>query len=252
MKKALILCAVAFIIISLCSCAADTQPQNETKQESISYTSTANESEIRADDGTLVYKASVTYPEVRISGNKASQERINAYLKQEANKILSPEKDYIAEYESYKADGLDYFSNAEISVAITDLYSDDKIISFNVDSYVHEACAISSYEYKSGLCFFKESGEKLELKNLTSDTTAFNTKLAQIVTASLAQMEKDGKIADVSTDDALNLINSHEFLWTLDGETLTVIFPTGSVAPNYLGSIEIPVKLEELVETINI
>lgn len=250
MKKSLILCTILFIIISLCSCGAGTQPQNEAKQEGISFSGTADEAEIRADDGTLVYKASVAYPEITINGNEASQKKINAYFEQEISKILSPEKDYISEYESYKADGLDYFSNAEISVAITNLYSDDKIISFTVDSYIHEACAISGYEYKSGLCFSKESGEKLELDNLATDTAEFNSKLIKAVTASLAQMEKDGKIADVSTDDALNSIISREVFWTVDGETLTVIFPTGSIAPNYLGSIEIPVKLEEFDGTI--
>ena len=246
MKKSLILCTILFIIISLCSCSASTQPQNETEQENISFSGTADEAEIRADDGTLVYKASVVYPEITINDNTASQKKINAYFEQEINKILSPEKDYTAEYESYKADGLDYFSNAEISVAITDLYTDGRIVSFQVDTYIHEACAISGYEYKSGLCFSKESGEKLELDDLTNDSAELNAKLVQTVTESLAQMEKDGKIADVSTDDALNSIISREVFWTLDGEILTAIFPTGSIAPNYLGSIEIPVKLEDL------
>lgn len=246
MKKSLVLCTILLIILSLCSCGTTNQPQNEAEQENISFSSTADEAEIRADDGTLVYKATVAYPEIAINDNTASQKKINAYFEQEINKILSPEKDYIAEYESYKADGLDYFSNAEISVAITDLYSDDRIISFRVDTYIHEACAISGYEYKSGLCFSKESGEKLELDDLATNTAELNTKLVQTVTESLAQMEKDGKIADVSTDDALNSIISREVFWTLDGEILTVIFPTGSIAPNYLGSIEIPVKLEEL------
>ncbi len=252
MRKTLILCTVVFMIISLCSCGAGTQPQEGTDLESITYSSTAKEAEISADDGTLVYKASVVYPEITINDNKASQEKINTYFEQEANKILSPEKDYIGEYESYKADGLDYFSNAEISVAITNLYSDDKIISFSVDSYIHEACAISDYEYKSGLCFLRESGEKLRLEDLTNDTAALDAKLAETVTALLAQREKNAEITDVSTDDALASINSHEFFWTIDGETLTVIFPSGSIAPNYLGSIEIPVKLEEFNGIISI
>ncbi len=252
MKKALILCTIALIVLSLCSCSADNTKENKTNPEKTVFNSISDKAEIHADDGTLVYKASVVYPEITMTDNKPSQEKINGYFKQEASKILSPEKDYVAEYESYKSDGLDYFSNAEISVVITNLYSDDKIISFTADFYVHEACAISSYEYKSGICFLKESGEKLELEALTSDVTAFNSKLAQTVTASLTQMENNSEIAGVSTDDALNMINSHEFFWTLDGETLTVIFPTGSIAPNYLGSIEIPVKLEEFSEIISI
>lgn len=192
----------------------------------------SEEKKITADDGTVVYTGSVSYPELTGAADKESvYDMINAAIGEIVKTITEPEFDYIAEYNDFVARGADYFSGASYSISFSQSFRDDERLSFRLDYYNHGACAVRDTEDIKGITFSLKTGDTLALDDITGNMTVLKEMIKEECRVQFARAGNDGEPIEYSKEELDYAVDSGEFSWYLTEENLVILFEPGSIAP---------------------
>lgn len=254
-KRQFIILLTVLLLFTLPACEKkpdDTQPSQPAASDGEKTKAVSDSVELKADDGTVVYRASVNYPEIILKEAPQIQDTINNELKKEADKLLKPEFDFAAEYGEYKAEGLDYFCCADYSMNGEVTRLDADFISVRFDMNIRNACAISDESAVCGATFSASDGNRLSLSDLAPEDEGFIPAVTESVINSLNKMKDSGELSSLSTDTAAELISSGDCGWYLTDSGLVITYASGSVCPAAFGAVEVPVASAEISDYLAI
>lgn len=256
---ALALCLSLTLGLACCAGSTAPDPQNQSTTskalsrvwDSVTITMQSDSSEQKAADGTVVYRGSASYPQVKIKGNAAAGNKISAFFLSEIQYIIKPTDDFAAEYEEYISQGLDYFSSNEFSLNTRTLRADERIIAFEVELCRYYAGAIHEEIMKNGVCFSTQTGEVLSFSDLAPDEAAFKGFLIERLCDEVSSSYDSNALFSDCLDSIAEQVGSNELCWGLTEDALHIYFNPYIIAPYAQGIIEIDLPFTDLKEYLN-
>lgn len=227
---------------------ADESEQDAADGQTHSYVTLdwqTNETSDTAEDGTLLYTGTCTYPVVSIEGNQAAADNINASIQEYVTAFHSDtsiqsfaREDYVPENPAFIA------YNSDLSFAAR--RSDSNVISFEAVFYAYSGGAHGNYG-TVGLNYDTRTGEPIGFAELgedaasfRADTFAFNRALAD--TPAYQEKMYDGS----PSDEELEAVLYAEDAWFLSTSGLTFISNPYALGPYAAGAIEFTIPYDEL------
>ncbi|MDE5931897.1 MAG: DUF4163 domain-containing protein [Lachnospiraceae bacterium] len=197
-----------------------------------------------AEDGTLLYSSTCTYPVVSIEGNQAAADNINASIQGYVTAFRNDtsiqsfaREDYMPETPAFIA------YNSDLSFAAR--RSDSNVISFEAIFYAYSGGAHGNYG-TVGINYDTRTGEPISFAELgedadtfRADTFAFNRALAD--TPSYQE-----KMYDVPSDEQLESVLYAGDKWFLSTSGLTFISNPYELGPYAAGALEFTIPYSEL------
>lgn len=200
-----------------------------------------------AEDGTLLYTGTCTYPIISIKGNQAAADNINASIQGYVTAFNSDTSIQSFARENYVPEdtGFIAYSN-DLSFAAR--RSDSNVISFEAVFYAYSGGAHGNYS-TVGLNYDTRTGEPIGFAELgenadsfRADTFAFNRALAD--TPAYQEKMYDGSPSDEQLEEVLYA----EDAWFLSTSGLTFISNPYALGPYAAGAIEFTIPYDELAK----
>lgn len=266
--------------------SAQTEQQTDTSAETTAETETAVQSkgsgylpdnisveyyvtnhDSYADDGTLLYIASFTRPQITITDNKAAQDKINAYMTEMEKAYMEQTKEFdkrsLESYKDYREVETYPYNNGyskdkkwdenydgyEAYKSVQGELMNDEFISFKVEDYEMIAGAANATVIIQGITFDAKTGDPIGLPDI------FKKDMAGALTfiEGKVQEKLETQYKDVLFDDYKEHIGDFEAMnggsdWYLTDEGFTAVLQETTVTAHYAGTIETTVPWSELKE----
>lgn len=198
-----------------------------------------------AEDGTLLYSGTCTYPIVYIEENQAAADNINASIQEHVTAFHDDTSIQSFAREDYVPENPGFIAyNSDLSFAVR--RSDSNVISFEAVFYVYSGGAHGNYG-TVGLNYDTRTGEPISFTELgedadsfRADTFAFNRALAD--TPAYQEKMYDGS----PSDEQLEAVLYAEDSWFLSTSGLTFISNPYALGPYAAGAIEFTIPYNEL------
>ena len=213
---------------------------------------TEDDVSIAADDGTVIYTITCSYPIVSIAGNEAATEKINENILSRVeffNTATNESVEYAKEdYEYMLSEDIQPPMPYSSDLSYTVTRADDHVISFTENGYEYTGGA-HGMPYKTGINYDANTGELLSFTDLSddpdtfhADTLAYNQALAQTEYYS-AELFNTDNITDGTLEEVLYADGG----WYLSTSGLVFMSPPYALAPYAAGTLEFTIPYSELV-----
>ena len=234
--------------------ADDTQSAPAFTSELVEY-----KNSVKSDNGDEIYNFYIAYPKVTVAGNDYVSNSINSYLEATSNEIIEEEKTFTEEAQDaydYSLENEDYaFSpyTFEQSPAVELLKGNVYSVFFTCFADFGGAHPSS---YSEGVNFDITTGEKLALRELATDGSAFtyylrDTIINEIKTDSLRDSELTTEDFFQDYEDTLVQTFETEPNWYVEDRGICIIFNTYELAPYAYGPIFVVFPWDEIKDYID-
>lgn len=222
-------------------------------KSNISITMQQDKEEKTADDGTVYYTKTVSYPVVAIEGNEAASDKINADIQSKIDLFFANnEVEEWAEegYSDVLEEGSEYpFIGYSEDLSFSTQRADSNVISFAITSYAFTGGAHGNSS-TIGVNYYTKTGEPIAFSELSKDPAAFhedtlsyNQKLAE-TDSYKERMFSSELLSDGSLESVLYADNA----WYLSPAGLTFISDPYALGPYAAGTIEFVIPYGDLAD----
>lgn len=193
-----------------------------------------NEELLKAQDGTILAKASYKLPKVEISLYEDAQNAINKYFANQMAEILSTYKsqEKIAEC-NYMYDNQHYgpFKVNETLVETKVGRVHEKIISVEIDKYSYIYGNVHGQDEKTAVNFDTKTGEILNLDAVMSDKSGYEDYATNFICKALETNQANGEYTIYSDyNSVVRTTVTKDGRWLFTDKGLTIIFNVDEVA----------------------
>lgn len=219
---------------------ADSKPQSW--QVTLDWQDTENHD--TAEDGTLLYTGTCTYPIVSIEGNQAAADNINASIREQVNAFNADTsiQDFAREDYVPENTGFIGYSN-DLSFAARRY--DSNVISFEVTYYSYSGGAHGNYTC-IGLNYSTQTGEPIAFAELGEDADSFRAATFAYNRALADTEPYQNRMYGIPSDDDLESVLYAEDKWFLSSDGLIFISDPYALGPYAAGSIDFTIPYGEL------